>query len=595
MSTYTVALYQDPIGQRPPVEPVLGICVSGGGSRSMTCTLGQLSALNTLPDPLKPSQTLMQRVSYLSSVSGGSWAAVPYTYLPATIGGKAVADSDILIAPQAPSALVKGKPSDSSPANVSHLAPLCLGTVPGGFNDEAIAGFALHWIKLWVWNKVPLSWLWIVAVGQFVLQKFGLYEAGYNAGVQPSTFFSLSADYVSTAIVPANPQLKPSDFYTARAGRPTLVVNFNLLQDIANAPQVPVQATPIATGLPGQSPDGTITGGGACESFGFGSTVSGSSSGATATAILARRYSLCDITGCSSAFFAQWLQQHLGPHLDAAIADVEAIPEKFGLAALEIPQVQTKLAELKTQLAADETVAVVPQYTVWPVGAAAPATTSYGFSDGGSFDNTGILGLLARTTGDLKVIAFVNCEAPLAMDSKSGEVIVDDQLSLLFGFAAYDAETGRYPSYGGMQPSQPMSYVQLFADPAAKFAELRQTLAANSRAGGSALGNGIAWARQSLVTIANPVAAITAGRNVDVLWVYNNPVAAWQNQITDKALQADLKQGQGANPSGPLANFPNFSTASQLQLDAEAVNMLAQLSAWNVGQLQQQIGALLSA
>ena len=43
-----------------------GICFSGGGTRSMAATMGQLRALHKLG--------LLAKARYISSVSGGSWA-----------------------------------------------------------------------------------------------------------------------------------------------------------------------------------------------------------------------------------------------------------------------------------------------------------------------------------------------------------------------------------------------------------------------------------------------------------------------------------------------------------------------------------------
>ncbi|ABC21286.1 hypothetical protein F11_02470 [Rhodospirillum rubrum F11] len=619
--TYHITPYPDPIGERPPTTPVLGVCFSGGGSRSLSCTLGQLSALLTLADPLTPSQPLIKRVAYVSSVSGGSWAAVPFTYLPPSIGGKPVADTDILISPQPPNALISGSPSSASPANVSYLAPLSLGRVPGNFNDFNIAKFAWTWM---VHYHLDWSWLWITAVGEFVLKGFGLYQAGTQTRLTPSTYFSLSDDYIAAHILPANPSLTTSDFYKPRAGRPTLIVNFNLLQDKAEAPQVPVQATPVSTGLPGASPDGALVGGGACESLGFGTTLAGDATANPLSVTQAGRYSLCDITGCSSAFFAQWLQQHLSPHFRAMEDELAVSPEKLAVAPADIAQTKIRLRSLIEQADAPRARAladsslpspktkaevyalaarnapfpVIPQYDYWPIAPKGQpsSTQNYGFTDGGTFDNTGLLGLLARTLGDIKAIAFVNCEQPLAFTPGNTDLIVDEQLALLFGYGAYDSAKNTYPSYGGMSPTQPMSYVQIFDDSqGGGFSGLRQALRQASCAGGSTLGADIAWARQSLVTVANPVAALDAGRKVDVLWVYNNRVDRWQSQILDRTLKADLKSGQASDPSGPLANFPNYSTASQLSLDAEAVNMLAQLSAWTVGQLSNEIAALMNA
>ncbi|HVI52208.1 MAG TPA: hypothetical protein VM661_13420 [Candidatus Sulfotelmatobacter sp.] len=586
-----VTLYPNPIGQPLPGSTPLAVCFSGGGSRSLTCTLGQLSALSTLPDPLNPKQMLIKRVAAISAVSGGSWASVPYTYLSAS-----VADSDFLITPQAPSALVKKSAGTASPANVAYLAPQCLGNVPGKFGDWGIAGFVAEWLLLRKLYNIPWSWLWIVAVGQFVLKDFGLYDVAYgSAGVLPKKSFSQSADYVQKNILPNNSGLTTSSFYYPRAGRPSLIVNYNMLEDIAGAPQIPVQATVTGTGCPGQSPDAAIQGGGLCESFGFGSTLlAGGSATGPAPVTLSRLYSLCDITGCSSAFFAQWLQQHLGGYLDKAIKEAETAPTKFGFAAVEGALAKTELTKLQAELKAleEQPLAIVPQYDYWPlsqVTAPSPVTTNYGFADGGAFENTGLMGLLTRTTGDIKTIVFVNTSTALSIDSHK-TLVVDDQLSLLFGLQAY--KNGSYPSFGGMNPSQPMSYVQLFSSD--RFADLLAQLSANSCNGTSSPNSGVAWAMQTLTTIANPVANVAAGRKVEVLWVYNNRVNTWQNAITDKAILADLAAGQGASPSGSLANFPSYGTID-IHLDAEAVNMLAQLSAWSLTQLQPQISTLLSS
>ena len=49
-----------------------------------------------------------------------------------------------------------------------------------------------------------------------------------------------------------------------------------------------------------------------------------------------------------------------------------------------------------------------------------------------------------------------------------------------------------------------------------------------------------------------------------------------------------------AHGSGSVANFPYYSTGAQIHIDKEGVNMLAQLSAWNVQQLADTIRDLLT-
>lgn len=50
----------------------VGVAFSGGGPRSAALTIGQLRALNAL--------NILDSVKYISAISGGAWASVPYTY-----------------------------------------------------------------------------------------------------------------------------------------------------------------------------------------------------------------------------------------------------------------------------------------------------------------------------------------------------------------------------------------------------------------------------------------------------------------------------------------------------------------------------------
>ena len=54
------------------VKQNTGVCFSGGGTRSMAATIGQLRGLNALK--------MISNIDYISCVSGGSWASGVYTY-----------------------------------------------------------------------------------------------------------------------------------------------------------------------------------------------------------------------------------------------------------------------------------------------------------------------------------------------------------------------------------------------------------------------------------------------------------------------------------------------------------------------------------
>jgi hypothetical protein len=144
-----------------------------------------------------------------------------------------------------------------------------------------------------------------------------------------------------------------------------------------------------------------------------------------------------------------------------------------------------------------------------------------------------------------------------------------------------------------------MSSVQVFNDsnplyPGGAFAAVQAGLYNASCGGGAALGKATAaYLQKGLVTIQNPVANIAAGRLIDVLWVYNNPVSNWTSAITDTGIHQDL--ADSSSSASPLYNFPNYATGEQVYLSEEAVNMLAQLSAWNVQQLSGTIASWLGS
>jgi hypothetical protein len=581
MAQQYIAKLYPAVTQSDATQPVLGICLSGGGSRALTCALGQLSALNQMMLP--NWQPILGPTQYISSVSGGSWASVLYTFLPQSINGTSVSDADFLIEPTPPQNLTM--------ESVSSMGQYCMGTAPQQFSLANIgvvlkalmeAGFFL--------NPSQWSWFWIAGIGELILKPFALYSATYNSNgpfVQPSLMFSLSPKWVTRNITKYNQSLLPSDFYLARYGRPWLIVNTNLLENylLPSSAQIPVQATPVATSVLGDSPDRTLVGGGGVESFGFTSTLIGAGSmPGTASITTNRNYSLCDIAGCSSAFFASLLLQYINDKIDDIVTEFENyLINDHNWTRLEA-EIVGDLIELAVEFFVDTNAAdVIPRYNYWRAGqVASPSNTPLGFSDGGDFDDSGILGLLAQTNAN-KIIAFVNTET--ALKGTATNLTLDSSIGLLFGC--------------GGAGSGNLDGVQVFADenplyPHGAFAAVKSGLHEASCGGGPALGKATAaFLQKGLVTFPNPVANIAAGRVVDVLWVYNNPVSDWESQITDSGIRADLKNV--SVKGSPLWNFPNYFTGDQIYLGVEAVNMLAQLSAWNVQQLSGTIAAWLGS
>ncbi|MCB0245716.1 MAG: hypothetical protein KDI12_20050, partial [Anaerolineae bacterium] len=80
--------------------------------------------------------------------------------------------------------------------------------------------------------------------------------------------------------------------------------------------------------------------------------------------------------------------------------------------------------------------------------------------------------------------------------------------------------------------------------------------------------------KQTLSVLPNPWFGVAGGGTVDVLWMYNDFVDAFWQQL-------DWEVRGAIDVAGELA-FPLYNTFTQLKLDAVAVNALAHLWCWNL-------------
>ena len=74
--TPIIAYPEDQIAEIAAKNTMIGIALSGGGTRAACFSLGFLRALNDLG--------LLQKAKYISSISGGSWTACPLAHSPST-------------------------------------------------------------------------------------------------------------------------------------------------------------------------------------------------------------------------------------------------------------------------------------------------------------------------------------------------------------------------------------------------------------------------------------------------------------------------------------------------------------------------------
>ncbi len=511
--------------------PWAGVCVSGGGSRSLSAEMGELRGLAAIG--------LLSKIGWLSTVSGGTWGGTLFNWAPASI-----ADSTLLGPLQLDPSRLRwdsGGPID----DVGILDPHAIGSAATRLGIEEMLDQAIDLYHA----GVPVSELWPRAIGELVLSPFAL-------GDEPQRYFTWTPWWLENAVLPNNPKLGAGDFFTTRTDRPYLVTNSTLFYPptpptLARRPGVltspwevgyEFETTPMVAGIPPGfpnagppspgAPSSSDLGGGWVDPFVMGSVAPQSVSAGRRFRVPApaNRFRLSDLAGLSSLAFAY---------------DVLDLAHKLHIHYLDN---------------------MVPQVTYWPVLNAAKlprnAARPYLFGDGGNLENQGIMPLLRRRL--LKVIAFVNTETQLSVQGAKSEVVVDSDLPPLFGLE-WSATKGEYVA---ISSSSPFRFNQVFDR--ATFDDLRSQLWARAQAGATAMA-----VQQDVPVAANTHYGVPAGR-VDILWVYLHPVGWWQNRLHDTV--RDWMEVEFWNYS----MFPNYYTVDQLHLNERQVNLLAHLTSWNV-------------
>ncbi len=593
----------------------LAVCFSGGGSRALTCAWGQLIGLTRL--------NLIDKVRYLSSVSGGTWASSIYTFLP-----NHISDDQLLGSYTTPQnlSLLDG----DGKFNVNNLGEYALGQVPNGFSLTELALTVFLFLHF---EQTPdHKWLWASIVAENVLEPFGLRAEGENTW-RSSHSYSLSEQYAKANFPTTSPSL--DNFFFTKSGRPFIVMNDNIMQAVpttlhdTSIVQLPNQATPVSTGSKGQTPDGKINGSGTVESYGFTSTLEQASSQASPVNIeISQPYSLIDTVSTSSAFFAETVLSILKNELSSEARKGELIEkireqlkeedihkllswaelEKLGLTAID-----DIIESYGLHLAGDalsDIGSIVPSYNYWPISSQSSNQT-LPFTDGGTLDNTGIIGILSQTeapTGPasaIKLLAFDNTSEPL--EKKNNTIIAGSQAAPLFGIY-YMEDSNSYRPFTDAErtPSDPAfiatSLIQVFDNtPDAKgdtpFSLLQKGLYSSNYSDSADQPLNPAQVQLALTTVANPLANISAGRKVTLLYVQNSQMDNWQNQIGDTTLKSEIEKGQQASgiedELEPFAHFPYYSTFYKIGLSPKESNALSQMWAWATSDEKSPLSTLI--
>ena len=195
--------------------PATAVCFSGGGTRSMVATVGQLRGLAALG--------VLDRVGYVSSVSGSAWAAVPFAFArdrAARLGAVTL-------------------PNQLTLEHLGHVDPRSLlAPVTSRFGDRFAA--------LDADPTVPPGQAWCRAVGETFLTPHGLYDAAH-----PVTFGPAMSSLGPTLV---------GEFEIAACQRPVTAEPFPVVHATLNWPEarsreqhhLPFEYTPLYVGAPGR-------------------------------------------------------------------------------------------------------------------------------------------------------------------------------------------------------------------------------------------------------------------------------------------------------------------------------------------------------
>src|SRR4051812_5057589 len=138
--------------------PWAGVCISGGGSRSLSAAMGELRGLAALG--------LLSKTTWLSTVSGGTWAGTLFNWAPATIS------DGTLLGPLQLDPKKLGWDSGGS-NNLGVLDPQAIGSAATRIGIDVMLEKA---IELY-WDNVPVGEIWPRAIGEVILAPFGLGDA----------------------------------------------------------------------------------------------------------------------------------------------------------------------------------------------------------------------------------------------------------------------------------------------------------------------------------------------------------------------------------------------------------------------------------
>lgn len=243
-----------------------GVAFQGGGNRAAPAALGQLRALHDLG--------WIKQIRYITAISGGSWTAIPYTYLKkdcATVSGTYCDEDHFLGTYYSPAALGEILPqvitsARAAGASVNDIPGFARGSMLGAIGR---ANVTKKMFNAWKMGRFDESYS--ETLGEIYLKPFGLGRANKSDPDSLFTWRLTDRDRVRRS----RKNRRPAQVHYVERDRPYLIVGGTLLtQRIIIDPhkKFRMEMTPLYTGMPMRRfpyGDKVSVGGGFVESHGY--------------------------------------------------------------------------------------------------------------------------------------------------------------------------------------------------------------------------------------------------------------------------------------------------------------------------------------
>lgn len=508
----------------------VGLCFSGGGSRSFTASIGYVRGLVDIT--VKTNKNAFNAAQYVSSVSGGSWFTG--TYLLAK-NMKNLTDNQLLGTFRSPDNITLANLLTDNEANNDSKNPYPLTLCSRATHEDAVKDL------LSLIGKVSTQHLWNYTVGKIFLEPYGLNGKPiaineYQSRVMYNANKPVLGDKLQMPIYPSSTD-------------PFWIANSTLLHPtLKSQGTTSVQMTPMYCGHPQVLNNGNVTIGEVLtDCMGFSSLCPDDNqiTAVKTNKSIGRKYSIMklepslnlpngtltvdDIIGTSSSAFAGEVAKY---------NNIDNLDPQFNYWHHSKPNVTQKLI---------------------PTG------------DGAFCDNLGVLSLLSR--GIKKIVCFDNTGVLLGSNSVSGYPNSYASGVCLLNLFGLEHSVPVSAQSADNDPSYNLDSTQVFESSA--WTSFENQLKTTTAAGGPV------YARATLNVLSNKRNCVKGGHQVDFFVIVLQPSSIFNN-----LLPSNITSQFGSNIS-ELGHFPLYKTmfenfGSVIQYTPRQVNLLASYTHWTI-------------